>query len=100
MEPNESRFVLERKARLQLQRLIADGNTPQKIVKRARIVLMTADEALYDLANTPCADDAEFIEKLRYLYVHQARMWGPQNNANDYGCLAMAVACHLGPANA
>jgi transposase len=43
MEPNESRFVLERKARLQLQRLIADGNTPQKIVKRARIVLMTAD---------------------------------------------------------
>ena len=37
------RFVLERKARLQLQRLIADGNTSQKIVKRARIVLMTAD---------------------------------------------------------
>jgi transposase len=35
--------MLERKSRLQLQRLIADGNTPQKIVKRARIVLMTAD---------------------------------------------------------
>ena len=43
MEPNESRFMLERKSRLQLQRLIADGNTPQKIVKHARIVLMTAD---------------------------------------------------------
>jgi transposase len=43
MDPNESRFMLERKSRLQLQRLIADGNTPQKIVKRARIVLMTAD---------------------------------------------------------
>src|SRR5664279_149333 len=43
MEHNELRFVLERKARLQLQRLIADGNTPQKIVKRARIILMTAD---------------------------------------------------------
>jgi transposase-like protein len=26
-----------------LQQLIADGNTPQKIVKRARIILMTAD---------------------------------------------------------
>src|ERR1700730_12351103 len=37
------RFVLERKARLQLQQLIADGNTPQKIVKRARIIVMTAD---------------------------------------------------------
>jgi len=43
MEHNELRFVLERRARLQLQQLIADGNTPQKIVKRARIVLMTAD---------------------------------------------------------
>ena len=43
MEHNELRFVLERKARLQLQRLIAAGNTPQKIVKRARILLMTAD---------------------------------------------------------
>jgi hypothetical protein len=54
------------------------------------------DEALYDLAETPCAGDAEFIEKLRYLYAHQARIWGPQNNANDYGCLAIAMACHLG----
>src|SRR3977135_3397611 len=43
MEYDESRFVLERKARLQLQQLIADGNTPQKIVKRARIIVMTAD---------------------------------------------------------
>jgi hypothetical protein len=42
MEHDESRFVLERKARLQLQQLITDGNTPQKIVKRARIILMTA----------------------------------------------------------
>src|SRR4030081_2211663 len=43
MEHDESRFVLERKARPQLQQLIGDGNTPQKIVKRARIILMTAD---------------------------------------------------------
>jgi Zn-finger domain-containing protein len=25
-------------------------------------------EALYELAFTPCASDAEFLEKLRYLY--------------------------------
>jgi transposase len=43
MEHNELRFVLERKARLQLRRLSANGNTPQKIVKRAKIILMTAD---------------------------------------------------------
>lgn len=43
MEHKVLRFVLERKARLQLQQLISDGNTAQKIVKRARIILMTAD---------------------------------------------------------
>jgi transposase len=39
----QARIVLERKARIELERLLADGNTPQKIAKRARIVLMTAD---------------------------------------------------------
>jgi transposase len=38
-----ARIVLERKARTELERLLADGNTRQKIAKRARIVLMTAD---------------------------------------------------------
>jgi hypothetical protein len=28
----------------------------------------TEDEALDELAFTPCASDAEFLEKLRYLY--------------------------------
>ena len=31
------------------------------------------DEALYELAFTPCISDAEFIEKLRYLYAQQAK---------------------------
>jgi hypothetical protein len=30
------------------------------------------DEALYELAFTPCASDAEFLGKLRYLYTQQA----------------------------
>ena len=56
------------------------------------------DEALHELALTPCASDAEFIEKLRYLYAHQARMWGPEDNANpQYGCLAMAAERHFRP---
>lgn len=36
-------FILRRGDRTALQRLMADGNTPQKIAKRARIVLMTAE---------------------------------------------------------
>jgi hypothetical protein len=56
------------------------------------------DEALHELALTTCASDAEFIEKLRYLYAHQARMWGPEDNANpQYGCLAMAAERHFRP---
>src|SRR5476649_2086454 len=36
-------IVLERKSRTELGRLLADGNTAQKIAKRARIVLMSAN---------------------------------------------------------
>jgi transposase len=36
-------FELSRKDRVALEALVADGNTAQKIVKRARIVLLTAD---------------------------------------------------------
>src|SRR5664279_6102524 len=36
-------IVLQRKSRTELGRLLADGNTAQKIAKRARIVLMSAD---------------------------------------------------------
>src|SRR5258705_13601518 len=36
-------IVLDRTARRELERLLTDGNTAQKIAKRAKIVLMTAD---------------------------------------------------------
>ena len=42
MEHKQIRIVLERNARAELNRLLTDGNTPQKIVKRVRIVLMNA----------------------------------------------------------
>src|SRR6266540_460192 len=36
-------ILLDRTARRELEQLLTDGNTAQKIAKRARIVLMTAD---------------------------------------------------------
>ena len=39
----QPQILLERKARTELERLLGDGNTAQKIAKRARIVLMSAD---------------------------------------------------------
>ena len=43
MKHKQIRIVLQRKSRAELNRLLTDGNTPQKIVKRARIVLMNAN---------------------------------------------------------
>src|ERR1700674_2831727 len=42
MRKKQPQIVLQRKGRAELERLLADGNTAQKIAKRARIVLMTA----------------------------------------------------------
>ena len=42
MEHRQIRIALDGKARFELNRLLDDGNTPQKIVKRARIVVMNA----------------------------------------------------------
>jgi transposase len=43
MSHKQIRIVLQRKARAELTRLLADGNTAQKIAKRVRIVLLNAD---------------------------------------------------------
>lgn len=43
MDHKQTRIVLQRKTRAELTRLLADGNSPQKIAKRVRIVLMNAD---------------------------------------------------------
>jgi hypothetical protein len=58
------------------------------------------DEALDELAFTPCASDAEFLEKLRYLYAQQAKIWDLPDNGDDYGCIVIAAACHFCPVNA
>lgn len=35
------------------------------------------DDALAAVAATPCATDAEFVEKLRYMAAHHKELWGP-----------------------
>jgi len=58
------------------------------------------NEALDELAFTPCASDAEFLEKLRYLYAQQAKIWDLPDSDENYGCLVIAAACHFCPVNA
>jgi transposase len=45
MMKKQAAFVLRAKDRTELEGILKDGNVPQKIVKRAKIVLMTADSA-------------------------------------------------------
>jgi len=39
--------------------------------------------------------DAEFLEKLRYLYAQQAKIWDLPDNGDDYGSIVIAAACHF-----
>ena len=45
MMMKQAAFVLRARDRTELEGILRDGNVPQKIVKRAKIVLMTADGA-------------------------------------------------------
>jgi hypothetical protein len=57
-------------------------------------------EAAYDaqigLAKAPCASDAEFIEKLNYLFADETRICGLVNCNMDFGSVLAAVATHFG----
>jgi hypothetical protein len=56
-------------------------------------VRLKEDDALRDLATTPCASDAEFFEKLRYLVSPEARKYA----APEFGPIAVAVQVHFDP---
>ena len=43
MSERRIEIVLGAKDRTKLKRIVADGNTPQKIVKRAKIVVLSAE---------------------------------------------------------
>src|ERR1700751_2744984 len=45
MSTKQAEFTLSAKDRAELEEIVKDGNVPQKIAKRAKIVLMTADGA-------------------------------------------------------
>jgi hypothetical protein len=63
--------------------------------------LFTAEsDALNVLAETPCVSDAEFVEKLRYLLAHEARIEGPPDGSQSFGSILIAVDRHFNPINA
>jgi hypothetical protein len=52
-------------------------------------------DAIDDLAETPCASDAEFVEKLRYLYAHETRIYGPPTGQHEFSSVVLAVDSHF-----
>lgn len=41
------------------------------------------DAALMQLAETPCASDAEFVEKMKYMLDRHNRLWGQSSGECD-----------------
>jgi hypothetical protein len=57
-------------------------------------------DAIDDLAETPCASDAEFLEKLRDLHAYETRIFGPPTGQHEFRSVVLAVDCHFRPVNA
>jgi hypothetical protein len=53
------------------------------------------DLARYDVAMRPCANDSEFIEKLRYLLATECSLWGEPEFLTEFGSVVIAVREHL-----
>ena len=52
-------------------------------------------DAIDELAETPCASDAEFLEKLRYLHARETRTFGEPHGRAEFGSIVVAVDRHL-----
>jgi hypothetical protein len=52
-------------------------------------------DAIDDLAEMPCASDAEFIEKLRYLHAYETRTFGAPTGHHEFRSVVLAVDCHF-----
>jgi hypothetical protein len=48
-------------------------------------------DALEVLAEMPCASDAEFFEKLRFLLARETHLWGSPAGNMEFGSIAVAV---------
>jgi hypothetical protein len=63
-------------------------------------VMLAVGDALIDVAETPCASDAEFLEKLRYLFEVEMEMhgydWIGDHKFAAYGSIIVAVDTHFG----
>jgi hypothetical protein len=56
------------------------------------------DDALYELAFTPCISDAEFLEKLRFLVARDTRIFGAPHCDLEFGPIAVAANLHFNQA--
>jgi hypothetical protein len=52
-------------------------------------------DAIDELAETPCASDAEFIEKLRYLHAYEIRFFGAPTGQHEFRSVVLAVDSHF-----
>jgi len=56
------------------------------------------DDAIDALAEMPCASDAEFFEKLRFLLTRETHLWGSPAGNMEFGSIAVAVGRYFNQA--
>jgi hypothetical protein len=56
-------------------------------------------DAIDELAETPCASDAEFLEKLRYLHAYETRTFGAPTGNHEFRSIVLAVDRHFATVN-
>jgi hypothetical protein len=57
------------------------------------------DDVCSELALIPCATDAEFLEKLRWLLARDVANCGKPSFGGDFGCTLVALSQHFGIAS-
>jgi hypothetical protein len=59
--------------------------------------LLTEEAAAMEaIATAPCTNDAEFIEKLRYLMPYEQALCGEPSMQLEYGSIIVAVSSYVG----
>jgi len=63
--------------------------------------LLAEDVAAMDaIVTAPCENDAEFVEKLRYLMLYELALCGEPSMRFEFGAVTMAVSRYVGDGRA
>jgi hypothetical protein len=94
MKPEERASIAQAIARCEAAQAAYDARPHDDDGAASRLSEAESD-AIEILAETPCASDAEFLEKLRFLVARETRIFGPPDCNQEFGPIAVAANLHF-----